>query len=297
MAWKPETNFAIQSTGAGSAHLVVRAAAMGMCFGVRDALARMRGMEDPQAVTVHGQLVHNEQVLADLEARGFRQVPENRRHGIPATPKVLITAHGVSDRERRRLAGHGAVLVDTTCPLVIHAHDAARRLEQDGRLVIVIGVPGHVEGQGIVGNLTRYLVVSGNDQVMEWGLPRLGVIAQTTTQPETAARLLELIRARNPKADIRTIDTICQPTKDRGTALEDLLERVDALVVVGGRNSNNTGQLARRARRRGRPSFHVQGPADLDADALGPYRILGLTAGTSTPNETIDAVDSALRSL
>jgi 4-hydroxy-3-methylbut-2-en-1-yl diphosphate reductase len=107
---------------------IIKAEVLGMCFGVRDALAVIAGLSRPEEVTIHGELVHNEQVLARLEERGFRQAQETHRQALPLTDTVLITAHGVSQRERRRLEQAGKKLLDTTCPLVTRAHDAARSL-------------------------------------------------------------------------------------------------------------------------------------------------------------------------
>src|SRR4051812_3187705 len=102
---------------------VIRSDVMGMCFGVRDALKILEGIEDPSAVTIHGELVHNEVVLHQLDARGFRQVGERgRERASMETPTVLVTAHGISDTERSRLEAAGKTLVDTTCPLVTRAH-------------------------------------------------------------------------------------------------------------------------------------------------------------------------------
>lgn len=103
---------------------VIRSEVMGMCFGVRDALDMIDDVGQPEEVTIHGELVHNETVLRELDARGFRHTPENRRNGIPTTPKVLITAHGISHTQRRRLRDAGVELLDTTCPLVRKVHDA-----------------------------------------------------------------------------------------------------------------------------------------------------------------------------
>jgi 4-hydroxy-3-methylbut-2-enyl diphosphate reductase len=276
---------------------VIRAAAMGLCFGVRDALAAAAAAPAPETVTIHGELVHNEAVLADLRARGFAITGERSRDGTPATPAVMITAHGVSDRERARLEAAGKRLIDTTCPLVLRVHGAARRLEAEGYKVVVIGKPGHVEVRGIVEDLAWSRVVASAADVEAYGVPRLGVVCQTTA----AARDVDAVRAeiarKNPDAEIRFVDTVCQPTKERQEALERLLDEVEAVVVVGGKNSNNTRRLVARARERGVPAVHVQGPADLDAEWFAPFETVGLTAGTSTPDATIDAVERALHTI
>lgn len=273
---------------------VIRSEVLGMCFGVRDALKAMNGVADPASVTVHGELVHNPVVTRDLAARGFRSVGESERGGIPETPDVLITAHGVSDAERSRLESAGKRLIDTTCPLVRRAHDAAMALRDEGRLVLVIGKRGHVEVRGIVEDLPDHEVLESERDVRVYTRRKLGVICQTTSTDRDVDRIRAAILARNPTADIRFIDTVCLPTKEHQRALERLIDQVDAVVVVGGANSNNTKALAERARERGRPTVHVQGPADLDLFWFRPEWTVGLTAGTSTLDETIASVHMAL---
>ncbi|MCK5941956.1 MAG: 4-hydroxy-3-methylbut-2-enyl diphosphate reductase [Planctomycetes bacterium] len=272
---------------------IKRADAMGMCFGVRDALLAIEQVAEPAAVTIHGELVHNGEVLRMLDARGFRQSGEASR-GVPETEGVLITAHGVSERERRRLRAAGKRLIDTTCPLVHKAHEAAQLLQADARRVVVLGRRDHVEVRGIVEDLRDPIVVRDERDVATWPDERLGVVCQTTTPSERVDALMAAIRRANPHADVRLIDTVCNPTKARGAALEALLPQVDALVVVGGRDSNNTRQLVLRAERRGVAALHIENEAELDEGWLSGRRVVGLTAGTSTLPATIDAVHARL---
>jgi 4-hydroxy-3-methylbut-2-enyl diphosphate reductase len=265
-----------------------------MCFGVRDALAAMEQIADPTDVTVHGELVHNEEVLHHLRDRGFAMSPEAGRRSLPVTERVVITAHGVSERERQNLVDAGKVLIDTTCPLVRRVHEAAQQLQRDGFFVLVIGRADHVEVQGIVGDLDHYSVVPNAVAVQCYEARRLGVVCQSTTPPDEAHRVLAAIRAANPRATVRYIDTICRPTRERQDAARELIDQVEAIVVVGGRHSNNTRQLARLAESRGVPVAHVQSADDLDADWLDPFSVVGLTAGTSTLERTIDEVEQAL---
>lgn len=273
---------------------VLLADALGFCFGVRDALVMAEQMPAPETVTIFGELVHNEAVASRLAARGFQSTPERDRRLVPLTPQVMITAHGISDRERIRLEQAGKQLVDTTCPLVHRVHRAAQLLAAEGRHVLVIGRAGHVEVQGILGDLEGGEVVDSVEAVRTWPHARLGIICQSTTPPRLAAEINAAIRAANPHADIRFIDTICQPTRDRQDAVVRLLPLVDAMVVVGGRNSNNTRELAALCRDRGVPAFHVQSAADLDPAWFRGCQVVGLTAGTSTLDETIEEVRKKL---
>jgi 4-hydroxy-3-methylbut-2-enyl diphosphate reductase len=274
---------------------VIRADVLGMCFGVRDALAAIDELCEPQTITIHGQLVHNGVVQSRLEARGFAMNDEARRaRSLPATPSVLITAHGISDNERQRLEAAGKRLVDTTCPLVTRAHQAARSLERDGYHVLVVGRRGHVEVAGITEDLDRFDVIESADEVQTYAATRLGIVCQTTATDRRVASIRSAITTRNPDAEIKFIDTVCLPTKDHQRALEKLLERVDAVVVVGGRNSNNTLELVARCQERGKPAVHVQSAADLDPAWFNDFATVGLSAGTSTLDETIDEVHRSL---
>ncbi len=276
---------------------IIKADVLGMCFGVRDALAIIENVARPEEVTIHGELVHNEKVLDDLSDRGFQMLGEKQRHALPLTETVLITAHGVSDKERARLAQAGKHLIDTTCPLVTRAHQAAQKLQQDGCHVLVIGKRGHVEVQGIIEDLHSFDVIGSVDEVRAYPHVKLGVMCQTTTPVRHAEEMRAAIKAKNPHAEIRFIDTICHPTKDHQKALERLMDEVEAMIVVGGHNSNNTRQLVLRCQAHGLPAYHVQGPEDLRPEWFDGIETVGLTAGTSTLDDTIDAVEHAMRQM
>lgn len=273
---------------------VIRARAMGFCFGVRDALAATADVTCPSMTAIYGELVHNDQIRQRLEDRGFLSCSEVNRTLPSEATQVMITAHGVSDRVRLQLASTGLNVIDTTCPLVRRVHAAAQRLATEGRHVIVIGQPGHVEVRGIVEDLASSSVWASPADVTTLSFTRLGVIAQSTTRPDVAVVVVAEICRRHPDADIDWVDTICQPTRDRQEALEELLAEVTVLIVVGGLRSNNSRALQQRALDRGVRAHLVQTADDLQADWFEPDDIVGLTAGTSTPDDVIDAVATRL---
>ncbi len=273
---------------------VIRADVMGMCFGVRDALKIIENESAPQDVTIHGQLVHNELVLTDLQGRGFHMTSESERAGLPETGTVLITAHGISNRERQRLQAGGKQLVDTTCPLVTRVHQAALSLQADGYHVLLIGRRGHVEVQGVVEDLESCDVIQSEEEVRRYPHSKLGVVCQTTAPSRHVELVRAAIAAKNPDAEIKFVDTVCLPTKEHQRALERLLGQVDAMVVVGGRNSNNTRELVALCAERGIPAVHVQSSGDLEPRWFAGYQTVGLTGGTSTLDVTIDEVYTAL---
>ncbi len=276
---------------------VIRSEVMGMCFGVRDALDVIDNVDQPEEVTIHGELVHNETVLRELDARGFRHTPENYRNGVPTTPKVLITAHGISQARRHQLQDAGVELLDTTCPLVRRVHDAAQAFAGRGCHIVVVGKPGHVEVQGIVEDLESYDVINSPEEVRRWPYRHIGIVCQSTAPTALAAEITAAVYAKNPQAKILFEDTICQPTKQRGLALDRLLSQIEVLVVVGGNNSNNTRQLVARAEAQNLPAHQVRGVEDLQPAWFRGCGTVGLTAGTSTPDRTIDAVYRALQIL
>jgi 4-hydroxy-3-methylbut-2-enyl diphosphate reductase len=268
---------------------------MGVCFGVRDALKCTDVIARPVQVTVYGELVHNPIVQQRLRKRGFQQTGEgNGRDHIPDTPQVLITAHGISASRRKQLALAGKSMIDTTCPLVKKAHAAAMRLQEDGFHVLLIGRPGHVEVQGIIEDLASVDVVPDAAHVQTYPHARLGIMCQTTTPSELVMQVRTAVAERNPQAAIKFIDTVCQPTKDRQDALEELLHQVQVMVVLGGANSNNTQLLAQRCRQRGIPAYHIQSEEELKLRWFCGVDIVGLTAGTSTLPETIEEVYQSL---
>jgi 4-hydroxy-3-methylbut-2-enyl diphosphate reductase len=276
---------------------VIRAEALGMCFGVRDALRAIEREKNPKQVTIHGQLVHNPVVLRRIDERGFRQQDEHQRDELPETTDVMITAHGISQSARDRLESAGKRLIDTTCPLVVRVHEAARKLADEGRHLLVLGQPGHVEVRGIVEDLQDYEIVPDAGAVRAYVQPSLGVVCQSTMPPTQVRDIWAQIQLYNPLADIRFVDTVCDPTRQRQAAMRKLLGQVDAVVVVGGHNSNNTRQLVRMCHEQQVPAMHVEGPGELIADWFADCRVVGLTAGTSTLDETIDAVERTLREI
>ncbi len=272
---------------------VLRATHLGMCFGVRDAIALAHDTARQQPVTVLGELVHNETVLADLQSRGvrFARLPEDA-----VTETVMITAHGTSDRMRARLHEEGFNVVESTCPLVHVAHRALRELVAAGFHPIIIGQRQHVEVRGMTGDLDAHDVVL-TEQDVEQLQPRarLGIVSQTTQPIERVRHLVQLIRARFPAAEVRFRDTVCQPTKQRQSAAIELSQQCDVVVVIGGMHSNNTRELVATCSRHCTRVHHVQHAADLRAEWFRDAETVGVTAGTSTPDSTIAEVEQWLR--
>ena len=274
---------------------ILRAAHLGMCFGVRDAIALAERHSDTAPLTVLGDLVHNDAVLARLRARGIASASDPAR---VATRTVMVTAHGTSERSLARTRGLGLEIVDATCPLVTVAHRAVQALVRDGYHPVIVGQRGHVEVSGLTEDLDAFDVVLDEADVLALTpRPRIGVAAQTTQPVDRVRRLAACIRQRFPDADIRFIDTVCRPTKQRQTAAIDLARQSDVVIVVGGASSNNTRQLVETCGRFCARVHHVQTESDVCADWFRDAETVGLTAGTSTPDAIVDQVEARIRAL
>jgi 4-hydroxy-3-methylbut-2-enyl diphosphate reductase len=272
---------------------ILRAARLGMCFGVRDAVALAVEHADMGPLTILGDLVHNPTVLGALEAKGI-QVAQDAAQVTTAT--VMVTAHGTSARALARTRGLGLTVVDATCPLVHAAHRAVAALARDGYHVVIVGQRDHVEVRGLTGDLDRFDVVLDDADVLALEeRPRFGVAAQTTQTLERVQHLVGLIRRRFPQSAVRVLDTVCKPTKERQSAAIELARQSDVVIVVGGRSSNNTRELIQTCARYCVRVHHVQTEADVRAEWFDVAAIVGLTAGNSTPDDVIDRVESRIR--
>jgi 4-hydroxy-3-methylbut-2-enyl diphosphate reductase len=268
---------------------------MGMCFGVRKAIIRARAAAEREPLTILGDLVHNETVLADLQARGIRTCTEA---GDVDTATVMVTAHGASERRLAQLRARGLRVLNATCPLVRAAHRAVAILVADGCHPVIVGQRGHVEVRGLIEDLETCDVVLHDEDVD--GLrerPRFGIAAQTTQPVERVDRIAALIRQRFPRSDVKVMSTVCLPTRLRQLSAEDLARQADIVVVVGGARSNNTRELVATCRRHCGRVFHVQTAADVRAEWLEGAGVIGITAGTSTPDQLIGDVEARVRQL
>lgn len=274
---------------------IVRAEHLGMCFGVRDAIALATSTAQQKPLTILGDLVHNDTVLAELRAAGiqFERTPDS-----VGTRTVMITAHGTSESTLNQTRGRGLNVIEATCPLVHVAHRALTKLVASGAYPVIIGKQDHVEVRGMTDDLAEFDVLLSPDDVSN--LPArsfFGVIAQTTQPIERVRELVQLIRERFPQSVVRFVDTVCQPTKQRQQAAIDLAQCSDAVIVIGGAHSNNTRELVATCSTYCKRVHHVQSAEDLHEEWFCETDTVGITAGTSTPDAVIAAVEARLLGL
>ena len=269
----------------------------GMCFGVRDALRKTHDTAAAGPATVLGDLVHNPVVQQHLATLGVQ-----RGHleavGSSETERVIITAHGAADRHRAAWKAAGYVVTDTTCPLVRKAHSALAQMVAQGCQPVVIGQAGHVEVRGLCGDFPSAVVLETEADVESLAFaPCFGVVAQTTQPLSKVVILVGRLNQHHPGTEVIFKDTVCQPTKDRQAAMDQLCRGQDLIVVIGGRNSNNTRQLSETARQAGVAVRQVETADDLRPEWFAGVLNVGVTAGTSTLDETVQAVVARLKQI
>jgi (E)-4-hydroxy-3-methyl-but-2-enyl pyrophosphate reductase len=261
---------------------IVLARTAGFCMGVRRAMeiAEKAGRNEETPVYTHGPLIHNAQAVEFLESQGVRAVESVE--GL-ARGRVVIRAHGIPAQEEARLKELGFTTIDATCPRVTASQRRIAQASRKGRSVVLVGDRDHAETVGLAGHAsTPVHIISSEAEAREVSVESpFCVLAQTTFNAATYARICAILRERDPSCTV--YDSICRATAERQQEARELAADCDALVVVGGRHSANTCRLAEIAREAGKAAFHVESAEELDTEALAGFERIGVTAGASTP--------------
>lgn len=274
------------------------ASALGFCFGVRRAIEMVEAAADEQGpIDSLGSIVHNPVVAERLQRRGVGIVPGFA--GV-TSPRVAITAHGAGPEIYRTATSDKLGLVDTTCPIVARAQRAARRLVNSGFKVIIFGDEQHPEVRGVLAwTRGRGVVLADAADPVEIPRRKVALLSQTTKSQHAftdfVARFLELHIDRIN--EVRVINTTCPETEDRYEAARELAREVDLMIVIGGRNSANTGKLAGTCRAAGVETYQIEREDEIERGWLDGKGIVGVTAGASTPDESVSAVVRRIKQL
>lgn len=261
----------------------------GFCFGVRRAIELARATADRQGSAYSlGPIIHNPQEVARLCRSGVQVVDSLEQ--VPWGAALLIRSHGASPAVFTEARRRGLLIIDATCPLVSRAQQRARELAQEGYRVVVVGEAHHPEVQGILEHASGAVVLEdGGDLSPLRGARRLGVVAQTTQSPADYRRVLGRLLSLE-FSEVRVYNTICLATLHRQEAARRLSRRADVMLVVGGRNSANTRRLVQLCRDEGVATYHIETAEELEPEWLTGVRLLGVTAGASTPDWIIEGV-------
>jgi 4-hydroxy-3-methylbut-2-enyl diphosphate reductase len=273
----------------------------GFCMGVRRAvdmvldLAQHKGLK---TIYTYGPLIHNPQTVELLKSRGI--IPVSGLEEIPpgeAGLTIIIRAHGISPQERKGIKEKGLQIIDATCPKVGRVQAIIKKHAARDFTILIIGDAQHPEVNGLLGYAYgKGLVINHPADVRQLPpLDKVCVVAQTTQSVDEYQHIVAEIRQRFPGAVI--FDTICDSTGKRQMEVKSLAEAMDAMIIVGGKNSANTQRLAALSALQGAPTFHVETANELIAENLQPFKNIGVSAGASTPNWIIDDFVQRLEAL
>ena len=278
---------------------VIRAKVLGFCFGVRRAVELAEQALEQTQATVYslGPLIHNEAALADLQSRGLCTVEEADLQTIPDGATVIIRAHGVAPKVITALEEKGCRIIDATCPRVKASQKMVERYTCQNDYVIISGDKNHGEMIGIAGfagkNFAQIQNAAEAEQLELPAADKINVIlmSQTTYSPTEFTKIENILRSKF--RNLAVMNTICPATNERQQALLELCQQVEGVLVIGGKTSANTKRLYQTAAQNCKHAAHIQSAADIPEEFYN-LKIIGITAGASTPDSIIRSVETNL---
>ena len=280
----------------------------GFCFGVKRAVNKVYELIDTEQKPIFtlGPIIHNEGVVADLEARGVHVIAEADLDSPDDTLQngtVVIRSHGVGKAIYDKLKEKNISYVDVTCPFVLKIHRIVEKESLAGNHIIIIGDKDHPEVQGICGWCQGPYTVIRNKEEAEAFVPQKGkkisIVSQTTFNYNKFKDLVEILckkRYDNNVLNILNIlNTICNATEERQREAKNIAGEVDTMLVVGGRHSSNTQKLFEICKKECGNTYYIQTPVDLDSEMFHHSSYVGITAGASTPKKIIEEVQEHVR--
>ncbi len=274
---------------------VILAKKAGFCFGVQRAIDMVydEANESNKNIYTYGPIIHNEEVVSDLESKGVKAINFDERELKDLSDcTVVIRSHGVAKNIYDDLESKNVSVVDATCPFVKKIHEIVQAESEDGKTIIIVGSEYHPEVQGIKG------WVKGDAFIVDEEADARGldidketpvcIVSQTTYNPQKFAKLVEIIREKG--YDSNVVNTICNATNERQTEAKEIAKKVDAMIVIGGKNSSNTQKLYEICKNECENTYYIQTAKDLDFDEVRKYDKIGITAGASTPKNIIEEV-------
>lgn len=270
----------------------------GFCFGVQRAVDRVYDLIGSDAAPIYtlGPIIHNEEVVSDLEKKGVAVISEEDL----ATLKdgtVVIRSHGVGRKVYDKIKKYGLGYVDVTCPFVLKIHKIVERESARGAHIVIIGDPDHPEVQGICGWCQGpYTVIKNAEDAERFTISpekEVCVVSQTTFNYNKFQELVEKISKKG--YDSSVLNTICNATQERQVEARRIASEVDAMIVIGGRHSSNTQKLYEICQKECKNTYFIQSLGDFNPECVNSVRSVGITAGASTPNQIIEEVHTNVR--
>lgn len=266
----------------------------GFCFGVQRAVDSVyKELEENSGkIYTFGPIIHNEQVVEDLNKRGIEVIDTVEQLKEIKEGTVVIRSHGVAKEIYDILEQQKLKMVDATCPFVKKIHNIVLDESNNGKTIIIIGNDNHPEVEGIKGWVNgEVIVINKEEQIEKLSLPeqtKACIVSQTTFNHNKFKYLVEIIRKKG--YDIIVVNTICNATHVRQVEARKISSKVDGMIVIGGKNSSNTQKLYDICRNECENTFYVQTVKDLNLHELKSLKSIGITAGASTPKNIIEEV-------
>lgn len=266
----------------------------GFCFGVQRAVDKVYELIDscPDRLFTLGPIIHNEEVVNDLEKKGVRVASEEELKTLPEGSTVVIRSHGVGKKVYDQLEECGLSYVDVTCPFVLKIHRIVEKESKAGSHIVIIGDPDHPEVVGICGwCIGPYTVIRTKQDALDFVPPEgknVCIVSQTTFNYNKFKDLVEILSKKG--YDIIAVNTICNATAERQKEAEELAAVSDAMIVIGGKNSSNSRKLFEISKNQCENTYFIQTLEDLDLEQIQFSSSLGITAGASTPKNIIQEV-------
>ena len=277
---------------------VVLAKSSGFCFGVKRAVDRVyEQLAENKKIYTYGPIVHNDDVVADLEEKGVKVLNTKEELTELTEGSVVIRAHGVPKEIYEIMEQKNIECIDATCPFVKRIHKIVEKESAEGRRIIVIGNAKHPEVEGIRGWCkTPATVIESREEALQFNGSKddkYCVVSQTTFNYKKFQELVEIFQKKG--YDISVVNTICNATEERQTEAKEIAAKVDAMIIIGGRHSSNTRKLYEICSRECADTYFIQTLDDLHLDLPKSVRLVGITAGASTPNKIIEEVQNYVR--
>lgn len=276
---------------------VILAKSAGFCFGVRRAVDTVYEEADKNNVYTYGPIIHNNEVVKDLEAKGIVSIDDINEVEKPEKSTVVIRSHGVGKDIYDRINNSKATIVDATCPFVLKIHRIVEKESKEGAQIVIIGNENHPEVQGIKGwSEGDTYIVDSEEKINALSLDKerkVCIVSQTTFNYKKFQELVEIFNKKG--YNIHISNTICNATEERQTEARQLAKKADAMIVIGDSSSSNTRKLYEICKVECDKTFYIQTLSDLDFNELRSSDCIGITAGASTPNNIIEEVYTNVR--
>ena len=271
----------------------------GFCFGVKRAVDKAYELAEhkEKAIYTLGPIIHNEEVIADLEKKGVFVAESPEQIPDPKNSIVVIRSHGVGKAVYEQLKQLGIAYVDVTCPFVLKIHKIVERESEKGSQIVIMGNKNHPEVQGICGWChTPAVVIETRQEAEEFQLKsdqKICIVSQTTFNYNKFQDLVEILEKK--RYDRIVLNTICSATEERQLEARQIACEADTMIVIGGRHSSNTQKLYEICRKECKNTYYIQTLVDLDTRPFQCIGCVGITAGASTPNNIIEEVHKHVR--